>query len=1085
MKLRELAEKYGVDVTELSCAVSVAAGKELAAEDEVEITAEVVDSVKDFLGIDLSQELVSDSSEDQGVRGNIEGGEKEGSGPSEEKESSLPQGEEKDGSRLGEKESEGPVSKDNEKIEEKMGEVGSKDTGLEDVGDSGEESGGEPQNKEEEEEREDVPDEVRDEEGKEVEENSISDEKDSPVETEDEKKEEDSGETSKGEEDKGDEQEDISEKEDKDIGGTAETGQEKGSSHQEVVQEGSSRGDAEEAVQEEAEEETLGGDEVVPEGVGDERSILLGDSAPPSSQSTKEEKIPLDKVKIKEQVVKPDQDIPVPSNESTEGVGAVPVQTVESPVQENPGIETQPVTLPKFFVYSLLGMAFLSVALLAIGVYKVSTVDKKTEASSPLSNYSYSDAELFAVMFRMIAKGDYASAQDLFEELKTKFPNSKFLDDASICLGDVFFNSRVDLPDQERYKEAIKYYQFAYDISPRRLNKEKALLRVAHSYYRMGQYEPAINKYKAFLEEFYFSKYIDEARYYLAMSLLSLNRYLDAEKEFWTLVREGKDANYRPLALYQLVKYYFSNNQWSKVQEVAPLFIKEYPKNDKLSEVLFMYADALISAGQIDKAIEAYEASEKNLSETLLPNLYIRKGEAYEKKQDIASAIKVYLEMARRFKYNELSADALYRAARLLKDEGKLNEAVNALYELKERFYKWDKLPEALFLLSQVLAQKGEFRDAEKWLRQILKKFPNYPKKDKVYWYIARMLELQGRYKDAVRVYDKLLRITAKENKGIRLKIYLAKADALMRSKQYHKAIGVFASVLTEFKKYSKLDRGKILYRLSIAYFYNGDYAKAIESFKDAIKNSPISPWRFKCRYMLGRTYEESGQIQEAIDQYSRIANNRFLGDRKLKSLSWEALGRIYLRLEKYDEAFSALKNARELATDWWRLTELLRLQADALLGKKDFGSALKLYVKYLTRILSAYDAELKDDNGKFSLVINRKSPEAFDKIMEALTRIGDINYRAGKYGKALRVYKKVKGLYEERDLKPTDWVLYQIGMCYKMLEEWPKAVAFFDRVIEEYPDSIWAREAHWQKNQMQIMEKLNQAEEVLKAVEK
>ncbi len=1061
MKLKELAEKYGVDLTELSCAVSVAVGRELTAEDDVEITPEVIASVRDFLGIDLSQEEGSkDSEKNKGERGETK-----------EELSSLDQGttsEEAEESGAG--------------VEEEMNTLGEGQEQSESDQKTEEEGGGE--------DRQGETDQGDDLIKKGKEELSVEKDREESEDEKDKRHREDSDQDSERHITEESDEINVEKKEEifgEDIGGTAESGQEKGSPHQEAVQEGS-RGDAEEAVQEEegTEEETSGGDEVnVPEGVGDERSILLGDSAPPSSQSTAEEKISLDKVKIKEEVVSPQEDIPVPTQEkTTEEMSAVPVETVESSEQDV-GKESSFVNLPGYFVYLLLGLAGISVLLLSIGVYKILSMDKHSEKKEPISVSVSSDAELFAVLFRMVTKGNYSWAQDLFEELKDRFPHSKFLDDASIYLGDAFFESRVDLPDEERYKEALKYYTFAYKISSRSLTKEKALLRMGHCYYRIGDYDSAIDRYRTFLKEFYFSKSVGESRYYLGLALLKAGHPDEAEEELKELIKMDKESKYRPLAIYQLVKYYFANKNWKKVVEVSNLFIHDYPTHNRLSEVLFMYADALIALGRVEDAIRSYEEAERYLPKDLLPKLYFRKAEAYEKKGDIPSAIDTYLKMAEEFKYSELSPVALYRAGELLKEEGKLKEAVNVLYELKERFYKWNRLPEVFFLLSQVFARQGRFGDAERWLREIVKRFPDYQKKEIVYWYLARMLELQGKYKDAVRVYDKLLQVIPKDEKSVRLRIFLAKADALMRARLYSKAIGVFASVLSEFKNYPRLNKGKILYRLSIAYFYNGDYPKAIESFRDAIKISPLSPWRFRCRYMLGRTYEVIGEIQEAMDQYLRIVNNRFLGDRTLKSLAWESLGRIYLRLGKYGNAFSAFKQARAMCTDWWRSTDLLRLQASALTGEKDFDSALKIYAKYLARLLSAYDARVEEKNGEFSLSIGRDSQEAFEKIVSALIKIGDTHYRAGNYRKAIRVYGKVKQVYEQRGLKVPDWVLYQIGMCYKMMKDWEKAVIFFDKVISEYPESIWAKEAGWQKNEMQIREKLNRAKQILEMVER
>ena len=1048
MKLRELAEKYNLDLTELSCAISVVVGQELTGDDEIELTPEVVAGIKDFLGVEIEpeggesaqpEEEGEEAKEDKGGEDKLarEGGTaEEGSGPEVEEE-----GEQEEKQDEGKKEEKGPEGV------------------LEDEGQSDKE--------------EEIPEAEGEVSEGEAEAEPESGEGREEIEGTKEVKEEGGGEGK-----------------DEEVGTAEDVGEVQGSPHQEAAGDSSTKGGEEETAQ----EEIVGGEEV-PEGVGDERALLLGEGPAPSTSSEKgqvsEEKISIDEVQIKEEVVDTNKDIEVPqdvpSTEITES--AVPVETVQDvSSQESSPAETRTVpAFPPILAYGIFALSLLSFVLVAIGVIRLLSASKKDRVPTESRQFAgYSDSDLFALMYRMVEKENYATAEDLFQELKTRFPNSKFLDDASIVLGDAFFDKRADLPEEERYAKAIEYYRFAYENSPRMLNKEKALLRIAHSAYRMGDYSTAIKHYKEFLERFSFSNMVDEARYYLALSYKRSGDDGSAEKELWRLVKEQTKSPYRPLALYELVRWYSEDKRWDKIIETAPLFIEDYKKDPHLSEVLFRYADALIESGQIDKAISVYTEAEQDLPKDLLPELLLRKGRAYELKGDIDSAIETYIDLATRFKYDELSAQALYDAARLLAFEKRdFKRAERLLYDLKERFYKWEKLPSALFLLSQTLAHQGRFKDAQRWLRTLVEKYPDYSGVTKAYWYLARMYELGGDYISAVKVYDKLLRKVPKDKKRLRLKIYLAKADALLRAREYQKAIGVFVGVLTEFKKYKALDRGKIMYRLSIAYFYNQDYAKAIESFKDAIRSSPLSPWRFKCRYMLGRTYEEAGQIQEAIDQYQRIARNRFLGDRGLKALAWESLGKIYMRLEKYEEAYEAFKNARALTTDWERLTELLRLQADALVGKGDYGPAVKLYAKYLTRLLRYYDADLKDVGGRISLKIGSKDPEAFDVIMGALLKLADTNYRMGAFKSALKMYKKIKQVYEDKGKDVPDWVLYQIGMCYKMQGNISKANVYFDAVIEKYPDSIWAKEAHWQKNEAQIRQKLDQAKELLEELKK
>ncbi len=1070
MKLKDIATQYNLDLTELACALGVVVGKELGPDDDVELTDDVVAGIKDFLGVEI----------DVGASG----AQKESAqGRSEENLTDKTQKEKRaDSSAAGKEKTQADETKVEEKIE---GKKKKKPKTTKKTAGSKKGRRKKEEKKEEKVEKETALEEEPKAEG-DIEANRRH--QDLQQIEEDRKQEglEEGNLASQGQQssDKSPQESDSKvEGKDEDLG-TTDEGQEMGSPHQEAKK--LNRGAEEEAVQ----EETPGGREDVPEGVGDERAVLLGGAAPPASSTT----INIDenqRLKVKEQVVEIEKDLPespsqqqfAPSEVHTSA--PVEVETVESVEGDDKksSVKNQP-NVPNLVVYILLAVSFLSLFLMALATIKLSM--QKPEEKPKSSLESYNDAELFALMYKMLEKGNYATAEDLFSELKTNFPDSKFLDDAAIYIADSFFEKRKDLPTDQRYQKAIDYYQMAYELTSRRFNKEKALFQIALALFYQGDYKGSIKKFEEFEKTFPVSEKNDQARYYQGLAYYKMGDIDKAIEQFWTLIHNYPNSKLKQQSYYYLVKMYFEKKDFDKVSSVAPVFIKKWPDSQYLSKVLFMYADALIKQGKVYKAIKAYNDAQNKLSQDLLPKLLFRKAKAYELVGDKESAIKTYLQLADKFKYDELAAESLKRSAELSADLGRLEEAVKIYYQLKERFYKWECLPDSLYELAQVLARELRFKEAEKWLRFILKKYPDYPDRLLVRWTLARMLELEGKYISAVKVYDKLLMELNKQkqkNKEKLLKVYLAKADALLRAKEYRKAIGVFVTILTEFKKYKKLDRGKILYRLSIAYFYNGEYAKAIDSFKDAISASPLSPWRFRCRYMLGRTYQEVGEIPSAIDQFTRITNNRFLGDRALKALAFKSLGEIYYSLGKYDKAYDCFNKARALSSDWHLSTQLLKLQADALVGKKDFGSAIKLYAKYLDRLLQFYHAEIKDDNGRFSLKISKNTEQGFDKIAQALIYIADTHFRMGAYKTALKVYKKIAKLYEENKKPVPDWVLFQIAMCYKSENDMESAKQYFLKLKKDWPDSHWSKEADWQLNQMQIMEKLNKAKELLKEV--
>ncbi len=1084
MKLKELAEKHNLDITELACALGFALGKELEPDDEVEVTPEVVASVKDFMGVDISESVSSESGEDQGKEEGSQGekeeqkeGDKGEEGPEaetkkgkegvkegerEEKEEErmdkaeavVPASESKEGKEGKEGKEEGDVSEIEKKDESERGEV-------EEVKDREEEAEGEEVGEEDSE----IDGSLKSGEGQEV-----SEEAEKASETE--------GEKTEPPEEEDTEKADAVETE-------IEDGEEQDSLHREADT-AQIQGEEDKAVQGE-----IPGGEGVPEGMGDERAALLGEAAPPESSLTEkeaaseeeQETVPIEeqsiKVDAKEEVVDPTVDIEVPESEP------VLVETIETPESSGSGKAEKSgkkKDLTLILAYIVLGIAIVSLLLMLVGVFRAgaSRQVQNTQETGPV----YTDSDLFAIMYRMLEKGNYAAVEDLFEELKEDFPDSKFLDDAALYMAETFYSKRIDLPDDRRYQKAFEYYRYVYENSPKILNKEKALLYMSHSLFKQGKYKSAVSYYKEFLKEFDFSKHKSEAQFYVGYSLYLEGDLEGAIKAFAEATKELRDDRFVEKAYYYRIKALFEMNRFKEVASLAPKFIDIYGHSDRLSEVLFMYADALIKMQEIDGAIKAYSDAEHKLPKDLLAALLFRKAKAYELKGDRESALKTYLELAKKFKYHKLSAQAMYRAAQLYVEMGDNKDAVELLYRLKERFYNWKRLPDGIYLLAIALAREGRFSEAERWLRHIIEKFDDYSDLVVVKWRLARILELERKYDAAVAQYSELLKALPSSDKANRLRVAVSRANALLKGKKYKEAIGAYVSLMTEFSKSKELDKGKIMYMLSLAYFYDGDYAKAIGSFKDAITNSPLSAWRFRCRYMLGRTYEEIGEIQSAIDQYQRIVNNRFLLDRTTKSLAWIGLGRIYMKTQRYKEAFDAFANARALTTDWWRSTELLKRQADALLEEKQFGSAIKLYAKYMDRIMRYYKARVKKKGkGYYVLDVRRNPEEGFDKILEAMTKIGDTHYRMGAYEVAIKVYKKIESICRNAKRPLPDWVVFQIGMCYKSMGLMDKANLYFSKVITDYPDSIWAREAEWQRNEMQVMEKLNRAENLLQEV--
>lgn len=69
-----------------------------------------------------------------------------------------------------------------------------------------------------------------------------------------------------------------------------------------------------------------------------------------------------------------------------------------------------------------------------------------------------------------------------------------------------------------------------------------------------------------------------------------------------------------------------------------------------------------------------------------------------------------------------------------------------------------------------------------------------------------------------------------------------------------------------------------------------------------------------------------------------------------------------------------------------------------------------------------------------------------------------DAYYRVGKYNEALSLYES----YPAAEKEDARWVLFQRANCRRSLGQSNDAVALYQKLITEHPDTMWASEAEW-----------------------
>ena len=134
---------------------------------------------------------------------------------------------------------------------------------------------------------------------------------------------------------------------------------------------------------------------------------------------------------------------------------------------------------------------------------------------------------------------------------------------------------------------------------------------------------------------------------------------------------------------------------------------------------------------------------------------------SYASAGDKEKATALYAQIEKDFPSHRLADDARLRAAEVLSDAGKDEDAEKLLGDLADRYPKGDMAPEALWRLAFDRWRDRDYNKTLSWLDEILKRYPRediwYAEGRALYWK-ARVLEKRGDHKQARASYERAVR---------------------------------------------------------------------------------------------------------------------------------------------------------------------------------------------------------------------------------------------------------------------------------------------------------------------------------------
>jgi len=512
--------------------------------------------------------------------------------------------------------------------------------------------------------------------------------------------------------------------------------------------------------------------------------------------------------------------------------------------------------------------------------------------------------------------------------------------------------------------------------------------------YQAGQYGDAIAYFNETITYTDDPDIKAEAKYLKGEAFVNRSENDLARNTFLQLADEHPDTEWAPKALYARGRLYLTENRYDAATQAFEHLRNRYPNDAMTRRVGTALGESYYKQARYQEAIEAFKDAIPYLEGDRESKAILMIAESYNYLDRYDDASTYYLRYINKNKNTDKVRVAHY--------------GLGWIYN-KQAIYHW---------AAESFGKAASGRD--ELARKAL-------------YYKAVNEKLGGRYTEALETFRNF---GDKYEEGMWVEhAYYEWAVTAFEMGNNQEAIEV---LLPLARRRETLDnQGKVLTLLGEAYFANGEYTRAIETFEVAEEAADLAPTKkrqaaFQKAWVLYRNqaYESAQSIFERL--YNQNPSDAIAPE----ALFWSADS--YYNMEDYGPASAQFK-------DFVQTYPNHKLMGPALysLGWSHFKMGRFEEAKQpLADFLNNYDP-----------------PEIalFPYDTDTQLRLGDANYATGDYQEAIRYYKMAVGAEPGGD-----YAMFQIANSYYRAERSFEAVSTFRRLLRIYPFTRFREQAQY-----------------------
>lgn len=651
-----------------------------------------------------------------------------------------------------------------------------------------------------------------------------------------------------------------------------------------------------------------------------------------------------------------------------------------------------------------------------------------------------------------------------------------------------------------RYAEAIKTFHDFGDRFKKGLWVERAYYEWAITDYEMGNYPESIEvllplvrgdrkldwkgKVYTLLGESYFAnkeytralqafdaaeKVTDvdpaikrQARFQKAWVQYSNQAYKQAQPTFKSLNDEFPDTKLGKEALFWSADAYYHMDEFGPASNQFAAFIQKYPDHKLVGPANYSLGWSYFKMGSYDKAVAPFKTFLEKYEPpkvALYPydtDTRLRIGDSYYAMGDYSNAMEYYQKAIGAEPGGDYAmfqiANSYYRAEQTY-------EAVSTFRKFL-RIYPYSKLREqAQYNIAYIYLNSGNYGQAVEEFKTVINKYPNTSWAARSQYNIGDAYYNAGEYDKAIAAYKEVMQKYPQSE-------YIIEAVngiqyAQLSSGKSDSSSAVLEHFLSDHPQTSMADR--LRYRQADNLMQSGDYNGAISQFRQYIRITNNQNQLPDAHYNLANAYEQTDQIDKAVNEYQTIVSQFPNSERAASSLA--ALGRIAYSRVNYQESYNFFEQLSQKGGQYQQEAYIGMGNAQLAMNNTDkaaeqYQSALDKNGDYdpakvgLAKV-AIHEGNLQRAKDLLSLVAQSNTTEVG---AEAQYLLGTVHQKEGDYQAAVKAFQNVNILYEAYD----EWVakaLLKKAQSYIQLGQRGDARSTLNTLIKNYPDTPQAKE--------------------------